>query len=106
MEKCCLLVASSFLKRLGRLIGQNVSTIIIEMVQLENPAQSSTETRYTCEGNICPPSAAIDGDLATRSVTYYGNDVWWQVEMLKTTLIDHILIHASDYAMGKGYYNK
>ena len=106
MKKCCFLVASSFLKRLGRLIGQNVPTIIIEMVQLQNPTQSSTLTDYGCAGNKCRPSAAIDGDLATGSVTNKGNAEWWQVEMKKTTLIDHIMIHASDWAMGKGFYNR
>ena len=94
-------------ERLGHLIGQNVPTIIIiEMVQLRNPTQSSTVTEHGCRGNKCPASAAIDGDYNTGSVTDPGSAEWWQVEMMKTVLIDHIMIHTSDYAMGQGYFDR
>ena len=80
--------------------------IITEMMQLQNPSQSSTETRGGCSGGICPPSAAIDGDLNTRSVTYGVNDDWWSAEMIKITRIDHINIRTTDYAFGEGYFDR
>ena len=78
------------------------------MVQLQNPTQSTTVTTNNCAGNKCPASAAIDGDLTTVSVTgkWRVNGEWWQVEMMKTTLIDHIMIHPSGWAMSVGFYNK
>ena len=76
------------------------------MMQLQNALQSSTETRGVCVGGKCPPSAAIDGDLNTQSVTYEGNDVWWSAEMIKITRIDHINIRTTDYAMREGYLHR
>ena len=76
------------------------------MMQLQNPSQSSTQTGGICEGGKCPPSAAIDGDLNTQSVTYEGNDVWWSAEIILTTRIDHINIRTTDYAFGEGYFDR
>ena len=84
----------------------NIDTMQLQIVQLQNPTQSSTNTGSNCAGNKCPASAAIDGDLATMSVTRHGSAEWWQVEMMKTTLIDHIMIHPSGWAMSVGFYNK
>ena len=77
------------------------------MVQLQNPTQSSTNTKNDCAGNKCPASAAIDGDYDTQATTSDNKgDEWWQAEILKTARIDHIMIHTNYYAWVNGYFDR
>ena len=62
---------------------------------------------FGCTGNKCPASAAIDGNQDTLSVTMQdGEGEWWQADLTKATKFDHIMIHTSEWAFGKEFFNK
>ena len=61
---------------------------------------------YSCAPDKCPASAAIDGDMNTKSVTLEQQWVWWSAELTRTVIINEIHITTTKYAFESGKFNR
>ena len=71
-----------------------------------NPTQSTTYTTDSCAGNVCIANKAIDGDLATQSVTRESQLESWSAELEELSSITKILVYANSWALGAGKYSR
>ena len=75
-------------------------------IPLKNAEQSTTYTTDGCAGNLCTANKAIDGNLATQSVTRESQLESWSAELEELSSITKILVYANSYALGAGKYSR
>ena len=79
---------------------------VLEFFSLYDPVQSSAELLHDCVGNKCTADKAIDDNLKSAAITTNSRDAeWWSATIPRVVRIGSIMVFASCWALGAGYYS-